>query len=170
MRIKHLTHTAISLALIFISFMLFRGSTNLVNAITVPLVLYINYKKFSIREYITLVLMTLIFSFLFFFQQLFFIFLYAFLGIFMAKIFQKNYGFYYRTAVFTLIFSLGFSITLNLTDLVLGTALQQMLFSIMSQNISLMILFYLFNSLIVSLALNFLTPQIEKKIVMFLAV
>ena len=164
MKIKNLTHTAISLTLIFISFILFRGSSNIVNAVTVPLVLYFNYIKFNWREYLTLILMTLIFSFLFFFQQIFFILLYALLGIFMAKLFQSDYNRYLRIIILALIFFVGFFVTLNITDFVLGTALQQMLLSLMGGNITFLVLFYLLNSFIVSFALNFFAPQIEEKI------
>lgn len=65
MKSKNISHTAFSLALIFISFMLFRGSTNIVNAVVVPIIFYLNYIKFSWKEYITLILMTLFFSILF---------------------------------------------------------------------------------------------------------
>lgn len=165
MKIKNLTHTAISLALIFISFLIFRGSSNIINAVTVPLILYLNYKKFSLKEYVTLVLMTLIFSLLFFFQQLFFIILYALLGIFLSKLFKSNYSFFFRMVSLTFVFFIGFFGTLNITDFILGTALQQMLLSLMGGNIFFLILFYLFNSIIISLALNFITPRIEKKLI-----
>lgn len=165
MKIKNLTHTAISLALIFISFLIFRGSSNIINAVTVPLILYLNYKKFSLKEYVTLILMTLIFSLLFFFQQLFFIILYALLGIFLSKLFKSNYSFFFRMVSLTFVFFIGFFGTLNITDFILGTALQQMLLSLMGGNIFFLILFYLFNSIIISLALNFITPRIEKKLI-----
>lgn len=164
MKIKNLSHTAFSLALIFISFMLFRGSTNIVNAVVVPTILYLNYIKFSWKEYLTLILMTLVFSILFFFQQIFFIFLYALLGIVMAKLFHGDYKKIFKIIFLTKIFAIGFFVTLNLTDLILGTALQPMLLSMMGGKILYLILFYLLNSLLVSFSLNYLVPQIEAKI------
>ncbi|PUU87737.1 MAG: hypothetical protein CI947_2116, partial [Halanaerobium sp.] len=53
MKTRELTHTAISLSLITISFILFKGTTNVFNAVTVPTILYLNYSKFSLREYTT---------------------------------------------------------------------------------------------------------------------
>ncbi|MGM0499681.1 MAG: hypothetical protein ACQERL_05690 [Bacillota bacterium] len=164
MQIKNLSHTAFSLALIFISFMLFRGSTNIVNAVVVPTVFYLTYIKFSWKEYLTLILMTLIFSILFFFQQIFFIFLYALLGIVLVKLFHGDYKNYFKIIILTKIFALGFFVTLNLTDFILGTALQPMFFSMMGDKLLYLILFYIVNSLLVSLALNFIVPQIEAKI------
>lgn len=163
MKSKNISHTAFSLALIFISFMLFRGSTNIVNAVVVPIIFYLNYIKFSWKEYITLILMTLFFSILFYFQQIFFIFLYALLAIIMKKIFKNNYNRYLKIIILTLIFFLGFSVTLNITDFILGTELQQMFLSIVGNKIEFLVLFYLIDSIIVSSALNFLTPKIERK-------
>lgn len=164
MKIKNLSHTAFSLALIFISFMLFRGSTNIVNAVTVPTIMYLNYIKFSLKEYLALIIITLAFSILFFFQQIFFIFLYALLGIVMAKLFHGDHKKLFKIIFLTKIFALGFFLTLNLTDLILGTALQPMLLSMMGSNVLFLVLFYLVNSLLVSLALNFFVPQIEARI------
>lgn len=164
LEIKNLSHTAFSLALIFISFMLFRGSTNIVNAVVVPTIMYLNYIRFSWKEYLSLIIMTLVFSILFFFQQIFFVFLYAFLGLVMVKLFSGNYKRHFKIIFFTKVFAIGFFITLNLTDFILGTTLQPTLLAMMGGKISFLILFYLINALLISISLNYLVPSIEAKI------
>lgn len=81
----------------------------------------------------------------------------------MKKIFKNNYNRYLKIIILTLIFFLGFSVTLNITDFILGTELQQMFLSIVGNKIEFLVLFYLIDSIIVSSALNFLTPKIERK-------
>lgn len=164
MNTRNLTNTAISLTLIIISFMLFRGSTNVFNAVTIPLIFYLNYKKFEFKSFFTLVLLSFIISILFFFQQLFFIFFYALMAVFIKYLLQYNYHKLLKTIILSLSFGIGFYTTLTLTDTILGTALRKVLASTAAGNIYLLILLYTVTSLFVSISLLIITPQVENRI------
>jgi len=164
MQTKKLTHTAISLTLIIISFMLFRGSTNIFNAVIVPLVFYLNFDKFDFKYFSTLILISLIIAVLFFFQQLFFIFLYALMAVFIKYLLQNNYHQLLKIIILSFGFGIGFYATLTLTDTILGTALRKVLASVAAGNIYLLILLYTVTSLFVSISLLLIIPQIEKQL------
>jgi len=161
---RNLTHTAISLTLVIISFLLFRGSTNVFNAVIVPLIFYLNYKKFEFKNFFTLVLLSFIIALLFFFQQLFFIFFYAIMAAFIKLLLQYNYQKLIKIIILTLVFGMGFYTTLTLTDTILGTALREVLASVAAGNIYFLILLYTATSLFVSISLLIITPQIESRI------
>ena len=151
MNTRNLTHTAISLTLVIISFMLFRGSTNVFNAVTVPLIFYLNYKKFEFKHFFTLVLLSFIIALLFFFQQFFFIFFYALMAVFIKLLLQYNYHRLIKIIILTVVFGIGFYITLTLTDTILGTALREVLASVAAGNIYFLIFLYTVTSLFVSI-------------------
>lgn len=164
MQTKKLTHTAISLTLIIISFMLFRGSTNIFNAVIVPLVFYLNFDKFDFKYFSTLVLISFIIAVLFFFQQLFFIFFYALMAVFIKYLLQYNYHQLFKIIILSFGFGIGFYTTLTLTDTILGTALRKVLASVAAGNVYFLILLYTVTSLFVSISLLIIIPQIEKQL------
>jgi len=164
MKTRNLTHTSISLTLIIISFMLFRGSTNIFNAVIIPLIFYLNYNKFDFKYYVTLVLLSFIIALLFFFQQLFFIFLYALMAVFIKYLFQYNYPKLIKIIILGLAFGIGFYTTLTLTDTILGTALRDVLASVAAGNIFFLVLLYTVTSVFVSMSLLIIIPQIEKQL------
>ena len=164
MKTRELTHTAISLSLITISFILFKGTTNVFNAVTVPTILYLNYSKFSLREYTTLVLLNFIMALLFFFQQLFFIFFYAVMAVLIKRILRQNYSKFFSFLILAVGFGGGFYFTLTLTDTILGTALRNVLASVAAGNPILLILLYSFTSSFVAAALILIIPEIDKRL------
>lgn len=164
MKTRELTHTAISLSLITISFILFKGTTNVFNAVTIPTIFYLNYSKFSFREYSTLVLLAFITALLFFFQQLFFIFFYALMAVLIKRILAQNYSKMLSFLILTSGFGGGFYITLTLTDTILGTALRNVLASVAAGNIFFLILVYTVTSLFVSISLLIIIPEIENRL------
>ncbi|MFO7814326.1 MAG: hypothetical protein R6V14_01075 [Halanaerobiales bacterium] len=160
MRIKNLTQAALSLTLIFIFFMLFKGTTNILNSIFVPLVLYINISKFKRKEYIALVTAVLILTFLFFFQQIFFILFYALLGWVLHELFKRKRGFLLKTTVLTIVNFTGFIIIINITDLLLGTTITKALLSIGGgTQLGLVIVFFL-EALFVALSFVIIIPRV----------
>lgn len=164
MQTQRLTHTAVSLTLIIISFMLFRGSSNFLNAVTIPLVFYLNFSKFDFKYFSTLVLLSFIISILFFFQQLIFIFFYALMALFIKYLLQYNYHQFIKIIILSLGFGIGFYTTLTLTDVLLGTALRNILVSVAAGNIFFLILIYTLVSLFASISLLLIIPAIEKEL------
>ncbi len=164
MNTKKLTNTAISLTLIIISFMLFRGSTNIFNAITIPLIFHLNFNRFDFKTFSTLVLLSFLIALLFFFQQLFFIFFYALMAVFIKYLLQSDHYKLIKIFILSLAFGAGFYTTLTLTDTILGTALRKVLASVAAGNIFFLILLYTVTSLFVAVSLLIIIPQIEKQL------
>lgn len=164
LRTREITHTALSLSLVMISFILFKGSTNVFNAVIVPTVFYINYSKFSLREFFTLILLTMTAALLFFFQQLFFILFYAVLAVFLKHLLENSYHKIIKVIILSAGFLTGFYITLSLTDMILGTALRKVLASAAAGNLTLIILLYSLTAVFVAVSLLFMVPEIEKRL------
>ncbi|MGM0437837.1 MAG: hypothetical protein ACQEQD_06165 [Bacillota bacterium] len=159
-----LTHLAISISLVLVSFIFFRGAANIANSIVVPIIFYINYAKFDLKEYLIMILAVFIFSFLFFFQQLFFIIFYAILGWVLYHIFKKEINFIVRTLIFSITFLIGFVITINITDIVIGTALRKALAAVVAGSQIGVIFLYIMTSILVAVTLNFVGYQIDRRL------
>lgn len=164
MNTRKLTNTAISLTLIIISFMLFRGSTNIFNAVTIPLIFHLNFSNFDFKTFSTLVLLSFIIAVLFFFQQLFFIFFYALIAVFIKYLLQYNYHKLLKIIILSFAFGIGFYTTLTLTDTILGTALRDVLAAVAAGNLFFLILLYTVTSLFVAISLLGIIPQIENQL------
>jgi len=162
--IKNLTQAALSLTLIFVFFMLFKGVTNILNSIFVPLVFYINISRFKWKAYLALVTATLILTFLFFFQQIFFVLFYALLGWILYKLFNKKKGFLFNTTILTLVNLISFIIIINLTDLFLGTAIIKALLSISGGTTLGLLIVFLLEALFVALSLEIIIPMVEGRL------
>ena len=161
---KSLTHSAISISLVLVSFMLFKGAANIINSIIVPIIFYINYAKFKLKDYLLMILAVFILSFLFFFKQLFFIIFYAILAWFLYYSFEKKINFLLRTIIFAAAFLFGFVTTINITDMVIGTALQKALASAAAGSNLGLILLYVVTSILIAVMLNFLGTQLNKRL------
>lgn len=164
MRINNLTLAALSLALVFVFFMLFKGVTNILNSIFVPLVFYINISKFKWKEYIALITAVLILTFLFFFQQIFFVLFYALLGWVLYKLFKRKKGFLLNTTVLTIVNFIGFIIIINITDLLLGTAITKTLLSISGGTQLGLLIVFLLEALFVALSLVIIIPRVAGRL------
>jgi len=159
-----LTHSAISISLVMVSFLLFRGAANIVNSITVPIIFYLNYAKFDLKKYLLMILTVFILSFLFFFQQLFFIIFYAILGGVLYHSFTKEINFIIRTILFVITFLIGFIITITITDIIIGTALRDALAAVVAGSKIGLVFLYLMTSIFVAVTLNFVGYQINKRL------
>lgn len=128
MRTDKLARGAISLTVIIVSLMLFRGTTSIFSSFIIPLALYIFLKDFSPGEQLTTVLAAFILVAIFFNTQLFFMVAYGLLAFLLSVVAGK------RLVLKIVLLSLGaavsFIVAIQLTDLVLGTAIQQALTSL----------------------------------------
>lgn len=130
MRLKNLTYSAISLALIAVSFMLFRGVTNILNSIVVPLILYFNLRRHNWQETAITMLALLILTGLFFIQQLFFVILYLLLSLLLGLVMKKKLPRWAKIFLMTIGAAIGYFITIQLSDFILGTNIQAALLAI----------------------------------------
>jgi hypothetical protein len=162
MTTKSITHIALSLALIVVFFFLFRGVSNILNSILIPIVLYINVSKFNWQKLLVLVLTATIFSFLFFIQQIFFLFLYVLLAGLLYRVMNSNRSFFIKLIVLSAGTLTGFIVSINLTDLLLGTKIKEALLAITNGNAIWFLGLIVVEAVIVALSLLSVTPRIEK--------
>ncbi|MGM0603602.1 MAG: hypothetical protein ACQESS_09850, partial [Bacillota bacterium] len=159
-----ITFTAFSLALIFVSLTLFRGTTNIINSLTVPIIIHINIRKYGIRNFVLLIFSALIISILFFFQQLVFIFIYALIALNLNFIQTHNYRFFKSSVIISSITSAGFLIGVNLTDLIFGTAITDVFASISGGNILVLLAIFAVQGILIGNLLLILVKRIENRI------
>jgi len=130
-----ITRGAMSMALIFISFLLFKGVTNILNAFIVPLVLYlccINQKE---KQIFTLYLAVIIFIVLFFKIQVFFIIFYCAVAFILTQLRKKNINTLFSVIVLTIAISFSFWIGIMLTDFIFLTHMNEIIMNVMKGNI-----------------------------------
>jgi len=164
LKIKNITFTALSLALIFVSLTLFRGATNIVNSLTVPVIIYINIREYGIRNFVILVISVLVISILFFFQQLAFIFTYALIALILNLIAKNDYSFFKSSIMISSITTVFFLLGVNLTDLIFGTAITNLYSSILGGRIYAVILIFAVQGAVIGNLLQIIVKSIEKRI------
>ncbi len=130
MHVQKLTKSAIFLALIVVSFLLFRGTTNIFNAVIVPLLISITIKDMKIKEGLTFIAAIILLGFMFFRFQIFFIILYALLAVMLLYTKKNNYRFSTKALFFSATSAVGFFIVIRMTDLVLGSPIERALIAI----------------------------------------
>ena len=164
MKTRNITHAALSLTLIFIFFLLFRGVSNILNSILIPVVLYFNISRFTWKEFLAVVLTMLIISFLFFIQQIFFFLLYVLLAIILFQLMNKRSRFLTKISLLTAGAGIGFLLSINLTDILLGTNIKKALLAITQGSQIMFLSLIVMEAIIVSLGLLLITNQMEKRI------
>lgn len=128
MRTAKLARGALTLSVIVVSFIFFRGTTSILNSIVVPLALYIFLGDFNIREWVTTLLAALILVAIFFGTQIIFMGAYGLLAFLLSAVSGKKM--LLRTIMLTSGAVVSFITAIYLTDLFLGTSIQQALTSL----------------------------------------
>lgn len=134
-KLNMITRGAMSMALIFISFLLFKGVTNILNAFIVPLVLYlccINQKE---KEIFIVYLAVILFVVLFFKIQLFFIIFYCAIAFILTQLRKRSINTLFSAIVLTIAISFSFWIGIMLTDYFFLTHMNEIIMKIMKGNI-----------------------------------
>ena len=164
MKPVHITHSAISLALIFVCFSIFRGTTNILNSMIVPFVLYLNMRKLGLKSTVTTMLGMVILCTLFFKFQIFFAILYSLMALLLKITLTGTKPFLLKFVVLFLGAWLGFTVTLFITDSILGTNIMTALSSIMGGWYPGVFLLIAVEAVVVGLTLAILPPFIEKRL------
>ena len=163
MKLKDLTSGALILAVIFVFLILFRGHLNILNGILIPITIYIYLFKINYQVFIFTAMTAVIITFLFFIHQIFFLLLYFLLGL-ILYLFRNNKKLF--QILFMSIFTcFGFLIAINLTDLFLGTLIQNSLLSIVGNNYISYIILIIVQALIVSISIVTITGSIKNKLI-----
>ena len=150
MKTKNLIKGALAIVLCLLSFMIFRGVTNILNAFFVPLVLSIFIYNMSLHEKIAIFLALQILCFFIFPVQLIFSFFYCVIAFITTYMRQKGIRYFLVWATVTVCVTLFFYIAVRLTDLIFMTKIYEITLRVMKNN-SLIYIFALFiESIIVS--------------------
>ena len=128
MTIQKTARAGILLGLVLASLFLFRGTTNLVNAVTVPLIMAFAWKSLPApQERLTFLTATLLLGFFLFRFQVFFLILYFSISWVLVLAGERGWPFFRRFLTLTLLATCGFWLALLLTQVVLGAPVQKAL-------------------------------------------
>lgn len=135
MRLNVFVYNILALAIIYILFLLFKGPTNILNALFVPLTLLIFSFKSNFKERMIFYSTVILFSALFFNTQIFFIIAYCFIAA-ILRVIQVN-SFKTIGSLLLLTMSVGFLFYLGivLTDLVFQTRINSIMMNVLNNNI-----------------------------------
>ncbi len=162
MRVKKIAQGALTLGIIFVSFMLFRGTTSIIGSFIVPLALYIFLKSFNLREQLTTIMAALLLVAVLFGTQIFFMITYGLLAFLLSVVAEKRL--LLRIVLLIAGATVSFIIAIQLTDLVLGTAIQQALTSLAGGTQAGFYLFVLVEGIITGTVLAFTSSWLEKRL------
>ncbi|MBF8436157.1 hypothetical protein I0Q91_03620 [Halanaerobiaceae bacterium Z-7014] len=157
-----LARSALTLTLIIVSFLLFRGTISIFSSFIVPLALYIFSKDFSLVEQLTTTLAALILVTIFFSTQAFFMIAYGLLAFLLSV--TANKSMFLKILLLSLGAAVSFIIAIQLTDLILGTAIQQALTSLAGGSQAGFYLFVLIEGVITGTVLNVSSYWLEKRL------
>lgn len=151
MKTKTITRAAMSLTLIFICFSIFKGTTNILNALFIPLILYFSLFQLSSREFIAVTIAAILFCFIFFKVQIIFVLAYCSLALLLVWLNNKSCGWLLAVALLTVAISVSFFMALIMTDFIFGTQINFMLIRMLGGNIIAYCLLLLCEGLLISL-------------------
>ena len=164
MKPVYITHSAISLALIFVFFSIFRGTTNILNSMLVPLVLYLNMRKQDLKSTVTTMMGMVILCGVFFKFQIFFAILYGLMALLLQKTLTGEKPFLLKAIILSLGTWIGFAVTIYITDFILGTNIMTALYSMMGGWYAGVFLLITIEAVIVGLTLTIVPPFVEKRL------
>ncbi len=160
---KSITFGALAVALVIVSFTLFKGVTNILNALLVPLALSLVSLKLRKMEIITILICVILICFFFFYLQLFFIFFYCAISILLVFLSNKKVKSVLSVLILTVATSLSFWIAIILTDAVFATKMNTIMLNVFKGNYSLYSTMLLVEGLIVSVAMFLLFRAVSKR-------
>ena len=163
MRTRALVEAALLFGLALVSFMLFRGTTNFLNALTVPMVLYVQQGRWGGRG-LFLLFAALFIGVLFFFRfQLFFIGAYFGLAVLLrwTRIWQWSEGL--RFLAMSGAAAALFVLALLLTDWVFGLMVLPMLLNLSGGNLVGGALFFVIIGIVIATGLVYVSGAFDAR-------
>ena len=151
MKTKTITRAAMTLTLIFICFSIFKGTTNILNALFIPLVLYFGLYKLRSREFIAVTIATMLFCFIFFKVQIIFVLAYCIIALLLMGLNKKSFGWLLAVALLMVAISVSFFMALIMTDFIFGTQINILLIRMLGGNLIAYSLLLLCEGLLISL-------------------
>jgi len=163
-KLKMITRGAMAIALIFVSFTLFKGVTNILNAFLVPLTLYlctINQKKMQV---FSLYFAVVILCSIFFNMQIFFIVFYCCIAFLLLKLREKNINTILSALALTITISFCFWIGIMLTDLIFLTQMNYIIMDALKGKIYIYGMTIIIEGALVGVGQLFISKMVVKRI------
>lgn len=135
MKLNYLVYNILSMTLVYILFLLFKGPTNIVNALFVPLTLFVFSYKNTLKERLIFYAAVVLFSALFFSVQVFFVLVYCFIAAILSFIEEKKIRKILAFFLLTTSVSLCFYVGLVLTDLFFRTHINAIMMKILDNQL-----------------------------------
>jgi len=158
-----ITKGGMIIALTFISFNIFKGVTNILNAFFIPFIIFTFLKNNEYKEILSVYFALIISTLILYRIQIFFIIGYCIIALSIhiqnKNNFSKKKAIIFNTFIISLIFWGGIIIT----DIVFSTNINQIMLRITKHNVLKYTAVLIFEGLLVSLILNFSIRKISNK-------
>ncbi|KAF0091473.1 MAG: hypothetical protein FD141_1262 [Fusobacteria bacterium] len=135
MRLNIFVYNILALAIVYILFLLFKGPTNILNALFVPLTLLIFSFKSNFKERMVFYGTVILFTALFFSVQVFFVIAYCFIAAILRVILVNKFRALGSLLLLTLSVGFLFYLGIVLTDLVFLTRINSIMMNVLNNNV-----------------------------------
>lgn len=163
MKIVEVARAGIFLALVMASYLIFKGTSNILNAILVPLFLYAAISSLSIKGRVALFLSLIILSAVINMWQIFFSFFYFLIAVIMYLTAIGNWKLPWRIILVSFFMFISFLISIRLTDLVFATRIEAFMLQLTGGSYLLYALIIALEGLVVGAALIWFAHIYDQK-------
>jgi len=134
MKLNHLTRSALAIPIIVICFLLFKGPSNILNALFVPLTIFIFTYNNTKREVASFYIAIILFCAAFFSVQTFFIGMYCVIACILAFVHKRHMKFFSAFFLLSLTIGLCFWFGILATDAFFLTEINHIMMNILHNN------------------------------------
>lgn len=164
MNVKTITQGALAISLIYIFFIIFKGPTNIINALLVPLTLYFSLMNQNIKGIIGVFSVLFLVCFLFFKVQIIFLFFYCAIALLLLILQKKKVPTFLSAVVLTGALSLSFWISIIMTDLIFLTHMSDIMLNIFKGNYLIFVMVIIFEGALVGISQLFVSKMLYKRL------
>lgn len=164
MRLNNFVYNILALAIIYILFLFFKGPTNILNALFVPLTLLIFSFKSNFKERMIFYGTVILFSALFFNVQIFFIIAYCVIAAILRVIHVNRFKILGSILLLTVSVGFLFYLGIVLTDLVFQTQINSIMMNVLNNNILIYSIIIIIEAGFVSVFLYWFSKLFMKRI------
>jgi hypothetical protein len=164
MKTVDIVRGALSLTVIVISLFLFKGTTNLINAIIIPVTLYINLRGWQPRQVASVFAAFLLLCAILFNYQIIFASIYCLMTGVYLFLNARKVNVLVRAIVLTLIASACFAVGIKLTDFIFMTQIETLLLKVLKGNLLIYYLILFVEGLIAAVSIVCSTSFLEKRL------
>lgn len=160
----NLARGALSLAIIIVSLVLFKGVANIINAVVIPAALYVNLRGLEawtiVKIFIGYILMCLVL----FNHQIIFALVYCVIATTLLYVSSRGLSVLVKVIVLSLVSFVCFVAGIKLTDMLFMLHIEKMMLQLLNQNYIRYYLIILAEGVIVGLCIVSITNVLEKRL------